>query len=92
MTPHTSDEAGSDEAPQSALRSALENVEPLPTKLAHATARRARSAVLRPGEGTLSVRGVAYFSESTGVAALVLLAGGFYAVVKAMQIATLFMG
>jgi hypothetical protein len=75
-----------------AVRGALQAVTPLPTALAQTTARRGRSALMRPGEGTLSVRGARYFTESTGMAALVLLAGLSYAIIEAMRAGVIYGG
>lgn len=75
-----------------ALRDALAPVPELPTVLMQRTGRRARGILPRPGEGTLSLRGMLYFWQSAGVAAVVLLAGIAYAAVEGIQIAMIFGG
>lgn len=75
-----------------ALRDALGPVPELPTELMQRTGRRARGAFPRPGEGTLSVRGLLLFWQSAGVAAVVLLAGLAYAAVEGIQMAMIFGG
>lgn len=75
-----------------ALRDALGPVPELPAELMQRTGRRARGAFPRPGEGTLSVRGLLFFWQSAGVAAVVLLAGLAYAAVEGIQMARIFGG
>ena len=75
-----------------ALTDALRPVPELPTELMQRTGRRARGAFLRPGEGTLSLRGMLHFWQSAGIAAVVLLAGLAYAAVEGIQIAMIFGG
>ena len=73
-----------------ALRAALGTTPELPAELAARTARRARGVLRRPGEGTLSLRGLAYFADDVGLAALVLLGGVVYAGAFGMQLVVLF--
>jgi hypothetical protein len=85
-------ETTTDEKLDRALRDALGPVPELPTELMQRTGRRARGAFPRPGEGTLSVRGMLYFWQSAGIAAVVLLAGIAYSAALGIQMAQIFGG
>ncbi len=87
MTPETTDEKL-----DRALADALGPTPELPTELMQRTARRARGVYPRPGEGTVSLRGMLYFWQSAGVAALVLLAGLAYTAALGAQMAAIFVG
>ena len=81
-----------DDRLNAAIRAAVRAVpDPEPALLAN-TARWARAAQAQPGEGVVSLRGLATFSQSMGVTAVVLFAGMFYAVVEAIQLASIFDG
>ena len=75
-----------------ALTDALGPVPDLPTELMQRTGRRARGAFPRPGEGTVSLRGLLYFWQSAGVASVVLLAGIAYTAALGVQMAMIFGG
>ncbi len=92
MTPDTTDGTKDDAQHDRALMDALGPVPDLPTELMQRTGRRARGAFPRPGEGTLSMRGMLHFWQSAGIAAVVLLAGIAYAAVEGIQIAIIFGG
>jgi hypothetical protein len=87
---NTSDEK--ERALDETIRAALGQAESLPKLLDQSTLRRARGALLRPGEGTLSIRGAWYFTESAGMATLVLLAGFSYAVIEAIRASAIYGG
>jgi hypothetical protein len=74
------------------LREAMGATPELPAELMQRTGRRARGALSRPGEGTLSIRGLLHFWQSAGIAAVVLLAGIAYGVLEGIQMAQIFGG
>jgi hypothetical protein len=56
------------------------------------TLRRARAELRRPGEGTVSLRGLGLAWETALAPAIVLLAGAAYTIGAVLQIASIFAG
>lgn len=92
MTPETTDQKLDGAMRDALITEALGPVPELPTELMQRTGRRARGAFPRPGEGTLSLRGMLYFWQSAGVASVVLLAGIAYTAALGIQMAMIFGG